>query len=125
MHGSPLSRYDNKLIWKKYDYKEHGVVGEPYLDIDYSSVSYLTDTGRSWGNSVSVRDVVSSRHRYNFNHTKDIIENINDLSNNTIFTLHPERWSNQPLEWAKSFLTQKIKNTIKFFILKTNYYKGY
>ena len=116
MHGSPLSRYDNKLIWKKYDYKEHGVVGEPYLDIDYSSVSYLTDTGRSWGNSVSVRDVVSSGHRYNFNHTKDIIENINDLSNNTIFTLHPERWSNQPLEWAKSFLTQNKKHHKVFYI---------
>ena len=31
MHGSPLSPYDNKLIWKKYSYKDLGIIGEPTL----------------------------------------------------------------------------------------------
>ena len=31
MHGSPLSAFDNRAIWKKYSYKELGLVAEPYL----------------------------------------------------------------------------------------------
>ncbi|MBE0677699.1 MAG: hypothetical protein IH592_02930 [Bacteroidales bacterium] len=48
MHGSPLSTVDNRLLWKYYDYRESGIVCEPYFDIDVSDVLYLTDTGRRW-----------------------------------------------------------------------------
>ena len=61
MHGSPRSRFDNKAIWKKYNYRDYGIVGEPYFDIDFMKVLYLTDTGRRWdGDKVSVRDKVDS-----------------------------------------------------------------
>ncbi|MDZ7721988.1 MAG: hypothetical protein U5R06_03960 [candidate division KSB1 bacterium] len=61
MHGSPLSKWDNRLLWDYYDYRELGLLGEPYFDIDWSEVFYLTDTGRSWDNrTVSVRDKVFS-----------------------------------------------------------------
>ena len=57
MHGSPLSKYDNRKLWERYDYRDYGVLGEPYFDIDFSKVLYLTDTGRRWdGERVSVRD---------------------------------------------------------------------
>lgn len=57
MHGSPLSRWDNRLLWKYYDYREFGIIGEPYFDLDFNEVLYLTDTGRRWdGESVSIRD---------------------------------------------------------------------
>jgi len=59
MHGSPLSRYDNKELWEKYDYRDYGIIAEPYFDIDFDEVFYLTDTGRAWNNSsASVRDKV-------------------------------------------------------------------
>ena len=59
MHGSPLSPYDNRLLWTKYDYRDYGIIGEPYFDVDFSKVAYYTDTGRRWdGDSVSVRDKV-------------------------------------------------------------------
>jgi len=62
MHGSPLSRWDNRLLWKYYDYKDFGIVGEPYFDIDFEKVLYLTDTGRRWnGGAVAVRDKVTGR----------------------------------------------------------------
>ena len=61
MHGSPLSKYDNKLLWKYYNYRDFGIIGEPYFDVDFSKVLYLTDTGRRWnGNRVSIRDKISS-----------------------------------------------------------------
>ena len=57
MHGSPLSRWDSRLLWKYYDYHDFGIIGEPYFDVDFDEVLYLTDTGRRWdGGSVSVRD---------------------------------------------------------------------
>lgn len=60
MHGSPLSRYDNRDLWKNFDYHELGIIGEPYFDIDFNEVLYLTDTGRRWdGDKVSIRDRVS------------------------------------------------------------------
>ncbi len=46
MHGSPLSKYDNKEIWEKYDYRDYGIIAEPYFDIDFDEVFYITDTGR-------------------------------------------------------------------------------
>jgi hypothetical protein len=45
MHGSPLSRINNLDLWKTHDYKALGIVGEPYLDVDFTQVFYLTDTG--------------------------------------------------------------------------------
>ena len=57
MHGSPMSRWDSRLLWKYYDYRDFGIIGEPYFDIDFNKVFYLTDTGRRWdGGIVNVRD---------------------------------------------------------------------
>jgi len=62
MHGSPLSKWDSKDLWKKYNYKDFDIIGEPYFDVDYSKVLYLTDTGRRWnGGNVSVRDKAEDR----------------------------------------------------------------
>ncbi len=62
MHGSPMSRYDSRLLWKFFDYRELGIICEPYFDIDLNDTLYLSDTGRRWdGRSVSVRDRLYSR----------------------------------------------------------------
>jgi len=64
MHGSPLSRYDNRDLWKNFNYNELGIIGEPYFDIDFNEVMYLTDTGRRWdGDRVSIRDKVIGEGR--------------------------------------------------------------
>ena len=60
MHGSPLSKWDNRDLWKKYDYSDFGILGEPYFDILETDISYLTDTGRSWdGRKISIRDKIN------------------------------------------------------------------
>jgi hypothetical protein len=61
MHGSPSSKIDNKDIWQQHNYKDFGIIGEPYFDVDFNKIFYLTDTGRSWnGEKYSVRDKVQS-----------------------------------------------------------------
>src|SRR5690625_6548111 len=44
-------------LWKWYSYRDYGIIAEPYFDLDFSRVLYLTDTGRRWdGHKVSVRN---------------------------------------------------------------------
>ncbi len=57
MHGSPAERIDNRLVWKYFDYHECDIICEPYFDLDYSDMLYLTDTGRRWdGGRYNIRD---------------------------------------------------------------------
>lgn len=121
MHGSPLSRFDSKDLWKTYQYSDFGIRGEPYFDIDFSKVLYLTDTGRRWdGEKVSVRDKVSSGFDFNFRGTDNIIEAIkqNLLPEQIMFTFHPQRWSDNPFQWVGELVSQNAKNFVKkhFFI---------
>ncbi|MGM0540052.1 MAG: hypothetical protein ACQERT_12720 [Thermodesulfobacteriota bacterium] len=75
MHGSPLSRINNLDLWKKYDYRELDIIGEPYLDVDYNQVFYITDTGRKWNNEgASIRDRVESGFDIEIKSTKHLME---------------------------------------------------
>jgi len=57
MHGSPASKIDNRLLWKHFDYHQSDIICEPYFDLDYSDMLYLTDTGRRWdGGKYNIRD---------------------------------------------------------------------
>lgn len=114
MHGSPRSPFDNKLLWQKYDYHSLGITGEPYLDIDFNSIAYFTDTGRRWnGASVSIRDKVNSPFNFNLRHTKDIISNLEQLPSQLMFTFHPQRWNDKLIPWLSEFAMQKTKNLVK------------
>jgi len=62
MHGSPMSQWDSRQIWRYYDYKELGIICEPYFDIKLDNLLYITDTGRRWnGSAVSLRDRIYAR----------------------------------------------------------------
>jgi hypothetical protein len=132
MHGSPLSRYDNRKIWEKYNYRNYGIIGEPYFDLDFTKVLYLTDTGRRWdGEKVSVRDkaIIGTRKRGRrgegekekemaHHSTFDIITATRNktLPNQIMLTIHPQRWTNHPLLWTRELLWQNVKNVVKRMI---------
>ncbi|MEG8947226.1 hypothetical protein [Rosettibacter firmus] len=114
MHGSPRSKFDNRIIWGKYDYKQLGIIGEPYYDIDFNEFAYFTDTGRRWNsNKYNVRDKVNSKFNFNFKTTHEIINNIDKLPNKILFTIHPERWSDELFSWTINLILQNIKNIAK------------
>ena len=126
MHGSPLSKFDNRLIWKHKHYSEFGVICEPYFDLNFSKVLYLTDTGRRWdGERVSVRDKeMSNGHvplsqSFKFRSTFDIIEAVKkrELPDQVMLNFHPQRWTDDFVLWSKELIWQAIKNQAKRVIV--------
>lgn len=121
MYGCPKSIYDSKDIWKKYNYRNYDIIGEPYFDIDFNKVMYLTDTGRMWdGKNVSVRDKVSTNISQSYHTTNQIIEalRLDILPDQIMFAFHPQRWHDNPLLWTKELVLQNTKNIVKkyFFV---------
>jgi len=132
MHGSPLSKYDNRDMWKTRSYRDFGIIGEPYFDVDFDKVMYLTDTGRRWdGESVSIRDKADkdrksitegsrAEHQLRLHSTRDIINALknNQLPDQILLTIHPQRWTDEWVPWLSELVGQKTKNIVKSIIVK-------
>lgn len=119
MHGSPMSKFDNRHIWKEYNYKDYEIIGEPYFDIDFKKVFYLTDTGRCWnGAKYSIRDLVETNFDDSYTNTDEIINAINlkRIPEKMMFTFHPQRWNDDFFNWSFEFISQSVKNQIKKII---------
>ncbi|WP_320018829.1 hypothetical protein [Labilibaculum manganireducens] len=126
MHGAPTSRYDNKNLWGKYKYSDFKIIGEPYFDLDFSTVFYLTDTGRRWdGFNFSIRDKINGQQKYwqekgmVFKSSFDLIDALNQnvLPPKIMITFHPQRWNHLNIDWCKELIFQNIKNPIKWALI--------
>lgn len=122
MHGAPTQRWDSRELWEHVDYKTYGLVGEPYFDVDFSDVFYLTDTGRRWdGYRVSVRDKIPVhqdewvRRGWVYPRTEDIIAaaEAGSLPPHIMITTHPQRWTDSRMAWLREWAEQNVKNVIK------------
>ena len=121
MHGSPLSKWDKRDLWKKYDYRDYGIIAEPYFDVDFDKVFYITDTGRSWKNSkVSLRDKVNTKLDITIKDTHHLIEKIqkNELPDEIMLNTHPQRWDDRLGPWVKELVWQNMKNVVKRVIIR-------
>lgn len=127
MDGCPWSKYDNKDLWKHYDYRDFGIVGEPYFDFLNNaeinqSVTYFTDTARMWdGDKYNVRDKVTQKTQTDFrvHSTADFIR---WLKNNPappmlMITTHPQRWTNNAMQWIMELIMQTLKNRVKRWLI--------
>jgi hypothetical protein len=127
MHGSPRSQFDGKDLWKHFDYHDFGIIGEPYFDVDFSRVFYLTDTGRRWdGFNVSVRDKVPVyqdewiKKGLVYHSTDDVIASIGSktLPEHLMITTHPQRWTDDKLQGLKEYAVQSAKNIVKRWVVR-------
>lgn len=136
MHGSPLSPFDNRAIWQKYNYKELGIIAEPYFDLNFNEIYYITDTGRRWdGGLFNVRDKATKENpvtnpdflKLRFHSTQDIIKAISETDNGSLVSnfpkkamlnFHPQRWNDNPYFWTRELVLQNLKNQIKRLLVK-------
>jgi hypothetical protein len=121
MHGSPISKWDNREIWSKYNYHDLNIIGEAYLDIDENKVLYLTDTGRKWNHKyANIRDKIGKNSKYSFSSSYELLNSIDKkkLPNHVYFNTHPQRWNDNYFYWVKEVVLQNIKNQLKRFFVK-------
>lgn len=126
MHGSPRSKFDSRNLWEQFDYHDFGIVGEPYFDVDFSKVFYLTDTGRRWdGFNVSIRDKVLSHQEewigkgWVYHSTGDILKALSEgtFPKQLMLTTHPQRWTDNLGLWLGEYVTQSAKNVVKSYLV--------
>ena len=121
MHGSPLSKYDNRDLFKKFHCREFDLVGEAYLDIDYRDCYYLTDTGRTWKTTpLNFRDRPHACLTAPVASTDELIDFLQANKDRRIAILtHPERWSRSQSEYWFSWMFDQSINLGKRLILLT------
>lgn len=135
MHGSPMSKFDNRILWKKYDYHKLGLIAEPYFDLDFNKTFYITDTGRRWdGDKVNVRDKFlsvnsltnSQFQKLRYHTTHDITNAIqkDDFPRQFMITFHPQRWTDSNFKWIQELVGQNLKNQVKRFLIKKSLTKS-
>jgi len=106
MHGSPLSKYNNRDLWSRYDYHSYGITSEAFLSFEDKNddFHYLTDTGRTWSGNRSLRDSMRTKLAHedpvSLNGTDDLIKWMRNTGEKKLYlTVHPERWSVNLGEW--------------------------
>ena len=133
MHGSPSGQFDNRHLWNHYNYRDFGIVGEPYFDFLDENVNepdgnkfYFTDTAGMWdGDKYNVRDKAigqSADNKVKVHTTGDLIRFLTHSASarEVMINTHPQRWTDNKTEWLLEYTTQKAKNIIKrFLVLRT------
>ena len=112
MHGNPMTPWDNRDLWKEYDYKKFGLAGEAYLSLDFSKIKYFSDTGRAWHDRYSVKDISGNRNDRltNISDTSDLVNYIHEHSEPLCIVTHPQRWNDALIPWTSELFCQSIKN---------------
>ena len=115
MHGSSTSKFDNRLLWEHHSLTDFGLIGEPYLSVDFSKVFYLTDTGYAWdGGKFATRDVVTNTFGLKFHATEQIVRCIEagKFPEKALILAHT-LWTDSFLQWTTLHLREFLRNNLK------------
>ena len=120
MHGRPLSPHNNLDLWHSPEDHEKlatdfDLLGEVYLDIDYSDIAYISDTGRNWDSKrYNQRDFVDTHVDVSLKNGKDLLQALKGRRwQKLVFQIHPERWSNTGSEYFFQYVNDTFVNLVK------------
>jgi len=116
MHGSPLSRFDNRDLWKKFGFENFGIFGEAYLSL--TGMTYFSDTGRNWAGQNNIRDHLNqSTLSQSYTSTDDLIHALQTQSYSHVYlSVHPQRWGTSFTGLVQEYSTDFILNVGKKII---------
>jgi hypothetical protein len=118
MHGNPLSRWDNRELWRLHEPWDFGLAGEAYISIRDPEIYYVTDTGGGWNR---VRDNVFDRlpsggpsRMPPFQSTHGLIDAIETCRFRKVYLqVHPNRWTEGAMEGALQGIEDLVLNLLK------------
>jgi len=116
MHGNSRTIWDNRDLWKHYDFKMFGIIGEAYLSIDFDDIAYFSDTARTWDPKYKIKDF-SEQGDSSVSKTDDLIKLIKEGQYPHLYILmHPDDWCDDISKWLSNLVTRKFKNVGKSWI---------
>ncbi len=110
-HGSPISSWDNRDLWKKFNLVDYGLIGDAHLSLP-TDICYFSDTGRSWDMQANIRDTLQDQKIFQQVHsTDDLIEYISLNHPKLLYlVIHPERWNEQNFSWYSQLFADIVFN---------------
>ncbi len=125
MHGSVLSKYDNKKLWNIYSFRDLDIDGEAYLSTG-TDFSYFSDTGWEWNLKHKLRDLMpESVEEAHIDSTDDLFDIIdNNLIKNIYLLVHPGNWTESSLDWYYILIKNKLFNGGKMLLRLANSYEN-
>ncbi len=116
-HGSPLARDSNMGLSGRFDLSELGILGEPSVDFDFTSLLYVTDTGGTFGSSRNVRDRVPGRQLFIPTAPGALGEVLRPAEEPLVLlNCHPERWPASLPGLLQAQITDSLVNTLKMVV---------
>ena len=122
MHGNPLTRWDNRDLWRDHNFKDFGISGEAYVSFDRSKIAYLSDTGRTWGPEFKTKDWLPPKPGSNeppcavprIRTTDELIEMVRSHHCDRLyFNTHAGRWADGTFDWTRQFIEDQAVNLVK------------
>ena len=106
-------------------YSHFCIKTEPYFDLDFDKIFYITDTARRWdGWNYSRRDKMKQQtlwisKGWYYHHTSDIIAALHEdlFPTQLMMTFHPQRWAINLRQWISEMIKQNLKNPIKRILI--------
>lgn len=104
-HGNPLTKYDNRTFFERFDVGQFGLVGEAEK---VKCEGYNTDTGRG-KEQYNLKDRINAAIHY------VSLLDPKYIRNSIYYNIHPERW-NDGLAWYRQWLFDWGCNLVKSII---------
>jgi hypothetical protein len=120
MHGNPLSPHDNRNMWlapEAPDFEDYDLLGEAYLSVDFETVTYFSDTGRTWRDgALKIRDHTMGEgdKSVSADETSDLVTLLAEGSvPHACVLTHPSRWADSYRELLTARVTDGAVNVVK------------
>ncbi|WP_254764986.1 hypothetical protein [Natrinema marinum] len=118
MHGNPLTTYDNREMWRDGDetptLEMYDLLGEAYLSLDFETVVYFSDTGRTWRDgAMKIKDhtIGPDSKSIQIETTPDLIRRLEACSLPACCVLtHPNRWARTTTEHVVETAKDSVVN---------------
>ena len=120
MHGNPLSPHDNRDMWTEPGapaFEAYDLLGEAYLSMDFTDVTYFSDTGRTWRDGpLKIKDhtMGEGSKTVSAGTTDDLIDLLTRRAVPRACVLaHPNRWADSYPELLAERSKDRAVNAIK------------
>ena len=113
-----FSNWKNQNIWNEHDIHKAGILGDAYLNIDFTKIQYFSDTSKTWQvEGYKVKDVSGVPDELVISTTDELIDLIKAKEHDLYLLIHPNHWLLGKLEGMNWNILMAIRVLFKKTLL--------